>query len=63
MRGKEIIDVEYEQLKGMKELTPAMMKNLKKLVSVMQDTMVKDFNDHVINKKELHNTIVITEKL
>lgn len=63
IRNKEIIGVRYEKIDGMKPLTPAMRKNLEKLVFAMQYTMVKDFQDFVIERKELHNTIVITKKL
>lgn len=63
IRSNEIIDIDYENIKGKKAFTPAMKKNLVKLVSAMKNTMVQDFKDFVIDRKELHNTIVITKKL
>jgi len=60
--NEKIVDVEYEDLPNKEKLTPAMKKDVKKLVAIQGDLMVKDFIRFVINKQDLeHNTIIITK--
>jgi len=61
LEENKIIRIEYVNLKGKKNFSPAMMRDLKKLVDLFKEKMVSDFITLVIEQKPIHNTIIISK--
>ncbi len=59
MKSGKVLDVTYENVKARKPFTPAMMRDLKKLVNEFGQKMADDFITVVEKNQEVHGQIVI----
>ncbi|HTA26514.1 MAG TPA: DUF4160 domain-containing protein [Bacteroidia bacterium] len=61
MREGKVVKVDYKPWTGHKPFTPALMRDLKKLVDSFKEQMVDDFIDFVDYKKTIHKLIMISK--
>ena len=61
MRDGKVYDVVYQNIEGRYKFTPAMMRDLKKLVKVFGQNMADDFITVVEHHKKAHDVIVISK--
>jgi hypothetical protein len=61
MKEGKVINIEYKDWAGYKPFSPAMLRDLKKLVNSFKEQMVTDFIDFVDLKKTLHKQMVISK--
>jgi len=61
MREGKVNGVVYENIAGREKFTPAMMRDVKKLVKVFGQNMADDFITVVQKNKKVHDVIVISK--